>query len=260
MEKKGTKILIFIILLALLGGAIYLILQKNGNGGNKTKEKIETINEINYFLNLSEGYDSKYNGVDLLFQRESFTKDQLNNGIILTAAFRYVIDPKNKIDNELTPTEYAQLEQDLDIQNAKVLKGKNVRDAIKNLFGIDYKDSGYTNTNFKYTYSYDPVTDVYIRKEKTNSYDTTYSILPIVVSNTKKDDIATIKVAIAYVVRKDKEFNIYSDANNKNLIKTVSEININDFKEEELEKMSKFNVTCKDVEKNYNFEKIEAVK
>ncbi len=260
MEKKGVKFLIFIILLALLGGAIYLIVQKNNTGSKTKKEKIETISSIQHFVNLTEGYDSKYNGIDRLFQEESATKDDLHNGILLTAAYRYILDPKNNIDSNITPIEYAELEEGVDISNATVLKGKQVRDAIKILFGIEFENDGYTNKNFKYAYSYDPVTDMYIRKESTNSADAAYSILPIVVSNKKNGSTIVSKVAIAYVIRKDKEFNIYSDSENTNLIKTVEIIDINDFTEKELDQMAKFNITSQDINKNYTFEKIEAVK
>ena len=50
MEKKGVKFLIFIILLALLGGAIYLIVQKNNTGSKTKKEKIETISSIQHIM------------------------------------------------------------------------------------------------------------------------------------------------------------------------------------------------------------------
>ena len=101
---------------------------------------------------------------------------------------------------------------------------------------------------------------MYIRKESTNSADAAYSILPIVVSNKKNGSTIVSKVAIAYVIRKDKEFNIYSDSENTNLIKTVEIIDINDFTEKELDQMAKFNITSQDINKNYTFEKIEAVK
>ena len=260
MEKKGPKILIFIIIIALLGGAIYLILLKNGTVNVNKKENLETMNSIKYFLYLSEGYDSKYNGAEKLFEEESFTKEDLNNGIILTTAFRYIADPKNNIDTSITPTEYAAVEEDIDITDAKVIKGKIVRDAIKTLFGIDYNDRGFSSKDYKYTYAYDDKNDIYVRKEKTNSSDQNYSILPFVVTKTKKNDTIISKVAVAYVVQKDDNFEIYSNPENKELIKTVKEIDINDFTSKEIDKMAKYNITCKDIEKNYTFEKFEAVK
>ena len=258
MEKKGPKILIFIIILALLGGAIYLIVNKDGKTNNK--EKMETVNSIKYFLYLGEGYDSKYNGVDRFFNIDSFTKEDLNNGLMLTAAYRYAMDPNNDIDTTITPVEYAAVEEGTNIEGAKVIKGKIIRDAIKALFGIDYDNSGYTNKGYKYSYYYDSVTDMFIRKETTNTADENYSVLPIVVSNSKKGDTITSEVAVAYIVKNDKKFDVYADKDNMELIKSAEEINISDFTEEDYEKMAKFTVTCKDVEKNYVFEKMEAVK
>ena len=218
------------------------------------------MNSIKYFVNLSEGYDSKYNGVDKLFNKESFTKDSLNEGMMLTAAYRYAMDPKNNIDVSITPNEYAALEENINLEDAKVIKGQIIRDAIKVLFGIDYNNKGYSGTGYKYTYTYDSYNDMYVRKAEANSADSNNSILPIVISNSKKDDTIVTKVAIAYVNENGNKYEIYSDSENRDLIKSVEEINIDDFTKKEVDKLSKFNVTCKDVDKNYTFEKIEAVK
>ena len=74
MKKKGVKFLVFIIILALLGGAIYLIVQKSGNKDKRSPERIVEDNSLKYFLSISEGYDSEYNGKDRLFAQKEFTK------------------------------------------------------------------------------------------------------------------------------------------------------------------------------------------
>ncbi len=260
MEKKGTKILILIIILALLGGAIYFIVQKNNNVENNTSANLEAINNVKHFVFLGDGYDTKYNGLDRLFSGEPFTKNDLTNGIMLTAAYRFIADPKNNIDATITPQEYANLEEGYDLEDAKVYKGKDVRDAIKVLFGIDYKDDGFSSMSYKYEYIYDGTTDMYIMKTKTNSADDKYSVLPLVVGQDKKGSTIVTKVAIAYTVKDGNKYKIYSNVSNTELVKEVKEISLEEFTKEEKEKLPKYNITCKDVDGNYTFEKIEAVK
>lgn len=261
MEKKGVKILVLIIILALIGGAIYLIVDKKPKSKNGGFKDAATANSYKYFSYLSEGYDSVYNGVDRLYSVDSFTKDDLSNGMILTAAFNYVLDPANEIDTGITAEEYAALEEYYDLSDAVTIKGKYIREAIKVLFGITYKDQDYSNNDFKYSYTYSAGTDMYIKKTKTNSADDNYSVLNRLISSDKKNNTTVARIAIAYIVKTDKKYAVYSDANHTNLVKEFEgSFSLNDLSDKEVEKLPKYDITTKEVNENYTFEKIEAVK
>ncbi len=260
MKKKGVKFLVFIIILALLGGAIYLIVQKSGNKDKRSPERIVEDNSLKYFLSISEGYDSEYNGKDRLFAQEEFTKGDLNTGLMLTAAYNYVLDPTNNIENEITPQQFINIENDIDLTDAVVVKGKNVRDAIKVLFGVDFTNEGYKNTTFKYTYSYISSEDVYVRKEKTNSSNDNCYIAKRIISNKKSNGGFKTEIAIAYAIRSDDKFKIYSDPERKELVKETESLDLDSLNDKELKKLPKYNLITKNQEGNYIFEKIEAVK
>ncbi len=258
MEKKGIKILVLIIILALLGGIIYFLVTKDGTRTPKTDKEIVTENTLRYFNSLSEGYDTEYNGKDRLFAQDEFTKGDLNVGMKLTTAFNYVLDPTNGMDNNITPQEYA----DANLGNDEVLlvKGKNVRDAIKILFGEEFENQGYENTNFKYTYYYLNTIDLYARAEKTNLTNINCRVLTKIMSTKKSDSTITTTLVVGYGIKNNNEYEIYSDATRKDLVKKVKRFDLEDLDEKELNKLSKYKITTKENNDNYTFEKIEAVK
>ncbi len=260
MEKKGIKFLVLIALLAIIGGGIYFLVTKKNSGKLTSEEKAAQTVSLKYFFTLGEGYDSKFNGTDFLYRGESFTKDDLNKGIILTAAFNYISDPTNKIDNTIEPSLYAAVEDNYNIEDAIIVKAENVRKAIKTLFDIEFEDGNYDYEKYKYIYKYDFNNDVYVRTERTNTAEDNYYVLKKVLSTKKDNQKIITKVAVIYAKKDNKKYIFYADSTEAVQVAEKDSIDIEKLSDEEIEKFKKYEITVTKKDGSYLYESTKVVK
>ena len=260
MKNKGVKFLVLLIVLAALGGLIYLVVSKSGGGSKKTLEENIEDKNINYFLYLGQGGNTKYNGYDLIFTGNTVKYEDLSVGNVLTAAFNFLYDNQEE-RTALDPSLYAELDTQYDMANLDALKGEQVRKAIKRLFGVDWKDKSYSNTvsKFAFVYTYDAEFDVYLRAEVVAGVRDNYLTYKVLETKKDKDVISTI-VAIAYANKVENGYDIFSDFSNNNLIKSQIGISLKDWKDEDIEKLQKYKINSKLVDKDYVFDSIEYIK
>ena len=264
MDKvESKKILAIGLLIVIIVAALFMIFKLGNKGNNKSsKEQITEAEEkaISYFASLKSGYATDYNGIELLYDEDKITYDDLSVENILNTASRYAVDnldvgvPSNTIEQlslrGITQDKYT-------IYNAKA-----IREAIKKLFGIDW-DNKSTNgeLNFIYDYIYEKDYDVYLKRannNKNNSYDSSsYSVdYKIVDSNKSGKDELKVTIAIAYVYEDGNELIYYSDKENSNEVytKNIDEASIDDDK---LDDFKKYVITLKKVNDTYTFKSIE---
>ena len=260
MKNKMVKLLVLIVIIALVGGLIYFLVNKNKP--NKTTEDVVKIRNINYFLYLGEGTkNTKYKGTETLFTGEKFTYNNISKGSILTAAFNYLNDNQKEENALLDPSLYSELNSKYDLTKYIAMKGELVRKAIKNLFGVDWENASYSDPtgNSIYYYVYDSESDAYLKGTQNDKKASAYLVYKVI-SNTKKDDKIITTVAIAFADSTDEGYDIYADPTNVKLITKQKVSSIEDLKDKEVDKLDKYNITSKLVDKNYVFDSIAPAK
>ena len=204
-KAKGI-IAVLILLLAIVGVVVYVFKDKNKekdtfkDASTEVKEKATKVFE--YLFYSTKGYTSKFGGTDLLFSKDKIEVKDISDASKLKVATNYVMK------NSSTSVSNATIEQVVKTENISeneytFYEGKDVRDAIKTLFGIDFKNLSVIGENtYKYDYIYFEKYDLYGVRNNPNYvsddgiYDVYYKIL-----NTKTDEDGKIKIefVIAYV-------------------------------------------------------------
>lgn len=260
MKKLDLKKIIVILVAFVLVISLLIIVIKNGNSSKKLTEEMENTikEEIKYLIRAKNGYATNYNGIELLFEEEKITKEDLTDSNLLNTASMYVTgNEENSVPNyvieELKGKGY-------DLNNYTFYKGEQIRESIKKLFGIEWKNKNVTgDTNFIYDFFYDEDYDIYLKTRNSNfvsmeqNNEITYKIID---TKYDKKDTIKVRVKIAYVYFQGSNTIYYSDIKNKNKIfeNTNDEIKID---EEYMDSFDTYTITLKKVEDNYVFESIE---
>lgn len=251
------KLVILIIIVAIVIGALILIVNKTTNNEKKAnKEETEVANEISldYITRLTLGTGSSYNGIDLLFQKDKVTYDDLNTGNILTVAYEYAT---NNLETGIPSLTIQQLQnENINIDEYTILTGDVVKQAIKEVFGVDFEHKSYNmNINYSYTYMYLPEYNVYLRKYTKLNYDTgNYHIDYKTVNTTKKGNKILNEIAVAYIYQNNSTYYYTKDSANNEVI---YESDKQELKEDQLKKFEHYIITLKNVDNKYVFESIE---
>ena len=153
---KENKLLIFFVVLIIVGGIVFVIWSGKKDSykdaSNEVKDKVN--DRLDYYVNITKYYSSKFDGVDLLFEKDKFNKNDVSNASLLRLATSYV---NKELNNTISNNVINQLVNDegLDKNVYTFYDGKLIRQAIKELFDIDYKDQGIVSeNNFKYGYKF----------------------------------------------------------------------------------------------------------
>ncbi|HAB67231.1 MAG TPA: hypothetical protein DCE23_07680 [Firmicutes bacterium] len=256
------KLLVFLILIIAVVGGIFFITKHNKDkkiDESTEKESDEII--INYFANLTEGYSSPYAGLDVLYNNDKTTIDDLEYGAIINTAIKYAnqnninLSVSQNILNAIEKTnKYGKM------SNYIAYNATELRKVVKDLFGEEKASGTYSNSLvFLYDFIYNDTFDVYLKKKNTNIEDHTNSKYFIDYSITKhekdKDKIKTT-LAIAYCYNDSGSYTYYSDSKNSNEIAS----GIKEFPKDKLDKFTKYTITLKHEDNKYIFESIEKVK
>lgn len=260
MKNLDLKKIIVIIIAFVLVIALLLLVLKSGNGGKKLTEEEQNITaeNIKYFTRLKMGYSTSYNGLELLYNTDKVTKNDLSNSNILNTAAIYIT---NKEDNKIEDYVIKELKgKGYDTEKYVFYNGEKIREAIKTLFGIEWTNKSVVGeTNFIFDFTYDEDYDIYLKSM--NDYflnieannDIAYEVI-----ETKKEnkDTLKVKIKVAYIYFNNENIIYYSDINNTEKIfeNTNNKIKID---EEHLDAFETYTLTLKKVDDNYVFDSIE---
>ena len=187
MKKlDNKKIILLVVLILAIALVIFLAIKqsskkKDGKLANDEETKIAETATIDYITKLTYGQGTAYNGLDLLYNRDSVTYDDLTVGNILTTAFEYAV---NNSESEVSNTVINALKNDgFDTDNMTIISGSSIRNAIKKIFGVDFDNKDYSaGINYKFQYFYNSEFDVYLRSttELAVNTDNTYLLYKII--------------------------------------------------------------------------------
>lgn len=259
--KKIGIILAIVVVLVL---AIFLIGKaiKGGSVDKKDLEKYENY-VVNYYMNLTAGYNTSYNGLEALYASDETTMENVTDKQLISTAVEYIT--KNATS---TSVDYATMiaiysDDYPEIKDAMLYNAEDIRNGIKELYGI----TNFANPTIKgditnlSSYIYIPEEDIYIvsagdlsqsKLSKTQSID--YSIIS---TEVKSEKIVTT-VAIAY-----RDFNgkTYIYASDRYGEKIVAE-EVSKFPTDKIDKFDKYEFTLSKTKdgKKYVFESVKKVK
>ena len=259
--KKIGIILAIVVVLVL---AIFLI-GKAIKGGSVDKNDLKKYEDyvVNYYMNLTAGYNTSYNGLEALYASDETTMENVTDKQLITVAIDYIT--KSGIN---TSVDYATMiaiyeNKYPEIKDALLYNAEDIRKGIKELFGI----TEFANPTIKgditnlSNYTYLAEEDIYIISSgdlsqsvvsKTQSMD--YSVIG---TEVKSGKIVTT-VAIAY-----RDFNgkTYIYASDRYGEKIVAE-EVSKFPTDKIDKFDKYEFTLSKTKdgKKYVFESVKKVK
>ena len=262
MKDEKVKLIIAVIVFALAIVGTFIIFNKKKEEykdvDDNTKEKINNV--LGYYTDITRYYSSKFDGVDLLFDKDKTTLDDISVSSMLRLATVYTAknlnsNISNTLINQLINTE--GLNQD----SYTFYEGKNIRTAIKELFGVDFKDQSILNNkDFKYNYQYFKDYDVYAVSSNdyanNDSYQVDYKVLS---TKENKDGNIKVEIAIAYVFI-DNSHNTLKYSSKSDLSDLIYEVKIDDAGIKEEDKFTKYNLFLKKDGERFIFDKLEKIK
>lgn len=265
MKKLNIpKLIIFLVIIIALIVALIFILKGNKSEEKKASEeeaKIVETKTINYLVELTTGYQSKYNGVEKLYNNNKTTINDLSQATILETSISYLRkNNKVTIDNALN----AQIarEQKMNIDSYDVYKGEQIKEAAKELFGIDLEHTSIMNEpDYIYTYWYLEEYDVYLVGLNPNYpslYNYDYYVTPKVIETTKdKNNNLKTEVAIAYVyLSTDNTLKFSKDISMSDIIYEGTTDNF-EIPDDKVNDFDHYIFTFKNVDGNYIFDSVE---
>ena len=256
------KLLVFILIIALIVLAI-LGLGKLFKGSKPSKEVQQEVENLttNYFTTLTSGYATEMDGVDILYQKDKTTYDDLLPAAVIYTAIRYA--QENKISLGLTENQSNLLKKNYK-EDVPAFKAEGIRKAVKELFGKDLPNQNAEGlVQFKYNYFYNEDTDAYVQMKNPNYNgiirNEAINVETKVLETTKKGDTVNVTLIVAYVLTTDSNRvyykNVTGTADDK-----VGETSDSAFLAGKDEEFQKYTLTMKKVNDKYTFESMEKVK
>lgn len=259
IDKK--KLALFIGILVILAALIILVIVKNISKEKPvTEEENNAISKItlNYIDKLTLGYDTDFDGIDILYTKDKTEYKDLSTSSILTVASRYI---NNELDNSIPNTTLDSIAKTKNIDTNKYTfyTGENIRLAIKNLFNVDFKDTtSISEENYLYGYTYLSDYDMYLQSKTIKENSTYNNQLDFKIVKTVKTTKDTYKttLAIAYVNIDNNKIKYAKDSNFENIIfeTTIDNAGI---PEDKVNEFNQFIITYKKVNNQYTFESIK---
>ena len=258
----GKKLLVFIGIIAIIAIVIALGITGSKNKETLNKEDKELAEKVvnDYFLKLTENYDTPYNGEEMLFLKDKTTKDDLSHAELISAGIKYATE--NELDtkvNDFIKTQLSKTNEYKNIDEFKLYKAAPIRDSINKLFGIDNYNSvsAINSSNFKYDFYYNYRFDVYLVKSNSkNKPNANFKVESKILKTTGKKDTATVKVAVAYRYKNKKEYIYSKDPNAEKVISKKSK----EFPKDKTDEMNHYEFHLKKVKDRYVFESVNLVK
>ncbi len=258
IDFKKLLVLIVIIVVAVL--AIIGITKIVKSIGGPNKETVKTVEGLvnDYFVDLSYGNSSIYNGNDLLYDNDKISFADLNKGSVIELAIDYATKNDKELQVNAAASAYFKktYKQDGVGFNAKV-----VQEAVKELFGEELELKTYFATpSFLYDYYYLEEFDAFFKmRSKTPDLNNENNFMSYYIVETKGNKKAPeTVVAVAYVYYNGSTYSFAADKNGSKIV--VSNVDKNEFPKDKVDEFTKFVFKTKKVDNRYVFDSIEKVK
>ena len=257
MEKLNKKtIIIGLIIAAVIIAGIVCLALFNSRGKETSEKDLKAVTEVyeSYIYSMTLGYPTQYLGMDKLYAKDEITYDDLHRNVILNVAARYA---STNLDNAIDQNKIAILRSQYGYDTTKyvMFKGEAIKEAVKILFGKDFKHGSGVNDNlYGYDYVYVASQDIYL-KSKGSAYmstDGSHYLDYKTIKSTTKGTKVEMEVAIAYVHKISDKLVYTSDADANKIIfeATIDKPGIQD---KHLDKFQKYIVTFNMNEKDNTF-------
>ncbi len=247
-------VVIAVVILTILG--LVKIIQKASGPNKETEEKIEELIK-NYYSNISFGYSTIYNGVDVIYDINKATVKDINPGTIIELAIKYA----NNNDKDLAVDDSVN---DYFTKSTKkegiAYNAKTIQECAKELFNVDLELKDYlAEANYLYDYYYIPEYDAFVKVANsiTNLINTNAAIdLYVVESKVEKNTIVT-KVAVGYVYYNGASYKYSKDKNGTTVL--ANDLKEMKFPKEKVNEFRQYEFTTKKVDGRYVFESLKKV-
>ena len=259
MKKMDwKKILVLIAIVALIAVLLFFLVKKEDDKEVKASEEETKIAENiieEYLLSLTEGYNTPYSGIDVLYSKDKTTFEDLSAGNIIRAAINYA--NLNNLDTSVSGNIIENIKDTYDMNEYSPYNAKAIRQAIKELFGKDFNGSSIDEPNYLYNYFYVEEYDIYLsgKNDNTVELDTNHSMNYRIIETTKIKDTLKTKVAIAYIYDNNGKLVFTSDSTGNNIV-FENEDNNYDIPDEEVSKFTQYTITLKKSDDKYVFDNI----
>lgn len=265
-DKAKAIVAVMVLILAIVGVMVFVLKNKDKDkdtfkdASTEVKEKAEKVFE--YMFYATKGYDSKFGGTDILFSKDKYEINDLSDASKIKVATNYVMKNMSTSVSNATIEQIVKSEK-INGSEYTFYEGKDIRDAIKKLFGIDFKNvSVIGENNYKYDYVYFENYDLYGVRNNPNDvssdsvYDVYYKVL-----NTKEDKDGKVKVefVIAYVYV-DSASNVVKFSTKSDVSDFVYELQNGKASIKDEDKFPKYAMYLTKKDNNYVFESLEKVK
>ena len=255
-------IVLLVIIIAVIGLVVFIVKLLNKDGNVPTKEQTTAAEKltINNICNLTKGYGTMYDGIDVLFSHDKVTYEDLSVPNVLNAAVRYA---KETLNAEVPSTLVYQVEKATPYRSAnyEFFMGETIRQAIKELFGIDFENkTGRPEFNYGYSFVYLSEFDVYLMttneyyKEKEENYGIAYRIIST--TKEKKADKLKTEIAVAYTINKGEKKLFLKEADDEKAVYEADK-DATEIEENKANDFYHYTITLKNVDGKYVFESIE---
>ena len=260
MKKAPKKLILLIICSLLILTSILFLIPKTKK---TSKEDLNTITKIyeNYIHSLTLGYPSNYNGIDILYNEDSFTYDSLDHNAKLNIAARYTIAELNNNIPEKTKNKIKDT-YGYDLNNYFLYDGNSIKKAIKDLFNKNFEHGSKDNNNiYGYDFIYIASENIYLKTKGpayASSDGTQYIEYKVLDSKTKKDNIY-LDVAIAYINCSEKDITYSNKKDNSNIIYKTTQDKLG-IQEKYIKQFPKYRITFIKDKNNIYFNNIKKIK
>ena len=258
IDFKKLLVLIVIIVVAVL--AIIGIAKIAKNIGGPNKETVKAVEELvkDYYVDLSYGNSSIYNGGDLLYDKDKVTFADLNKGSIIELAIDYATKTDKDIAINTAASAYFKKTYKVD---GNGFNAKAIKEAVKELFGEDLELKTYFATpTYLYDYYYLDEFEAFFRTpSKTPNLNNENNFMSYYIVETKGSKKAPeTVVAVAYVYYNGSNYTYAADKNGTKIV--ASGLEKNEFPKDKIDEFTKFVFKTKKVDDRYVFDSLEKVK
>jgi hypothetical protein len=255
------KLLVFLGIVLAIGLVIFGIVKIAGNKKGANEEQKEILEDIGlkYIARLTEGYNSNYNGVDLLYGNDKeVTYEDLSVSSVLNTATRYI--GEKEIDNAVPSVAVDKCREMIgpEAEEYAPYKGEAIRQAIKELFGVDFDNtSAVDEAGYGYNFYYIPDYDIYLKGKNIANfnydYDFNLRFYTVKTAKIKKGDKLQIEYAVAYTMINDgQKRDFATDVKGENIVATLEKTET--FPEDKVKEFDTYTITLKKDGDNYIFE------
>ncbi len=255
------KLLVFLGIVLAIGLVIFGIVKIAGNKKGANEEQKEILEDIGlkYIARITDGYNSNFNGVDLLYGNEKeITYEDLTVSSVLYVATKYITD--KEIDNAVSSVAVDKCREMIgpEAENFTPYKGEAVRQAIKELFGVDFDNtSAVDEAGFGFNFYYIPDYDIYLKginyTNFSHDYDFDLMFHTVKTAKVKKGDKLQIEYAVAYTMINDgQKRDFATDVKGENIVATLEKTET--FPEDKVKEFDTYTITLKKDGDNYIFE------